>query len=1077
MKLKLKKFIKIPGKDFHPVLRLFLVFLPVALLICGGGYLYYLSQLRFIHEQNRKMEHETVQVGVVSINRSLEYVMQDVQVLYSNTDFRTMLDHPGKTNVDCVAADWIAFAEAKQAYQKIRWIDERGVERLRVNYADDRAYVVPEEKLLDRKGRYFFEDTNALKEGEMYVSPLDLNIENDRIEEPFVPTIRFGMPVFNSKGQKRGILLLNYYADTMLTRFEQLTGIRGNAAWLVNRDGYWLRGPSDPEEFGFMFDRNELSMAVRYPQVWERIRNAKEGQFVTREGLWSFNTLSPLKAGTKTSTGSSEIFSGGQGAHDVSSYKWKVVTLLPTSAYNADLLYWGTKIIGISLALLALFFLGILFMVRLQEMRNQLLLNLEKLVEERTEDLNKVNAVLTQSEARLKSVFENIPDLIWLKDVYGVYLTCNQAFENFFDLEEGAIIGKTDEELPGGRQPEVMRAEEKRIIEEGKPEVMEQWVTNVRTGKRVFFDVIKAPVRMPDGRLIGVLGIARDMTRRKEDEEKLQLAALVYKNSSEAILVTNARNEILAVNPAFERITGYSAAEILGKDPKILNSGRQDKAFYKAMWDTLHEKGVWRGELWNRKKNGEVYAAWLTINVVYNEDGTVRYYVELSDDFTEKKEAEDMIWRQANFDFLTDLPNRRMLLDRLQQETTKVNQSGKKLALLFLDLDNFKDVNDTLGHDMGDKLLMDVARRLMDCVREIDTVSRLGGDEFAVILTELSDLPVAEKIAQDILHSLAQPYRLNGEIAYLSASIGITVYPDDGTGIETLLKNADQALYAAKQAGRNRMSYFTAFMQAAAQNRIRLANDMRIAVFEHQFEMLYQPIVELETGKIHKAEALIRWHHPLRGIVSPAEFISIAEETGLILTISDWAFSEVVREVERWRRRHYAQFQISFNISPTLFQDKPNYADWFSELEKRNMSGEGIVMEITEGVLLVSNRHVIERLAEFHRHGMEIALDDFGTGYSSLSYLKKFDIEYLKIDQAFVRNIGSEPKDMALCEAIIVMAHKLDMKVIAEGIQNDEQKRLLAAAGCDYGQGYLFSEPLTAAEFENLLEHSDGGKS
>lgn len=370
MKLELKKFIKIPGKDFHPVLRLFLVFLPVALLICGGGYLYYLSQLRFIHEQNRKMEHETVQVGVVSINRSLEYVMQDVQVLYSNTDFRTMLDHPGKTNVDCVAADWIAFAEAKQAYQKIRWIDERGVERLRVNYADDRAYVVPEEKLLDRKGRYFFEDTNALKEGEMYVSPLDLNIENDRIEEPFVPTIRFGMPVFNSKGQKRGILLLNYYADTMLTRFEQLTGIRGNAAWLVNRDGYWLRGPSDPEEFGFMFDRNELSMAVRYPQVWERIRNAKEGQFVTREGLWSFNTLSPLKAGTKTSTGSSEIFSGGQGAHDVSSYKWKVVTLLPTSAYNADLLYWGTKIIGISLALLALFFLGILFMVRLQEMRN-----------------------------------------------------------------------------------------------------------------------------------------------------------------------------------------------------------------------------------------------------------------------------------------------------------------------------------------------------------------------------------------------------------------------------------------------------------------------------------------------------------------------------------------------------------------------------------------------------------------------------------------------------------------------------------------------------------------------------------
>ncbi len=1077
MKQELKNFLSVPGKNFHPFLRLFLVFLPVALLICGGGYLYYLSQLHFIHEQNRKMEHETVLVGVVSINRSLEYVMQDVQVLYSNTDFRTMLDRPDKTNVDCVAADWVAFAKAKQAYQKIRWIDERGVERLRVNYADKRAYVVPEEELLDRKGRYFFEDTNALQEGEVYVSPLDLNIENNRIEEPFVPTIRFGMPVFNSKGQKRGILLLNYYADSMLRRFEQLTSMRGNAAWLVNRDGYWLRGPADTEEFGFMFDRSELSMASRYPQVWARIRNVKEGQFVTREGLWSFNTLAPLKAGTKTSTGSSRIFSGGQGAHDAGLYQWKVVTLLPASAYNADLLYWGMKIIGISLALLALFFLGILFVVRLQEMRNQLLRDLEKLVDERTEDLNRINAVLTQSEARLKSVFENIPDLIWLKDTQGVYLTCNQAFERFFNLKGGGIIGKTDAHLPhGGRRSEMMQSEDRHVMEDGKPAMIEQWATNVRTGKSVFFDVIKAPVRMPDGRLIGVLGIARDMTRRKEDEEKLQLAALVYRNSSEAILITNARNEILAVNPAFERITGYSAAEILGKDPKILSSGRQDKAFYKVMWNTLHEKGVWRGELWNRKKNGEVYAAWLTINVIYNDDGSVRYYVGLSDDFTEKKEAEDMIWRQANFDFLTDLPNRRMLLDRLQQETTKVAQSSKKLALLFLDLDNFKDVNDTLGHDMGDRLLTDVAHRLTGCVREIDTVSRLGSDEFAVILTELTDLPTAEKIAQKILHALAQPYWLDDEVAYLSASIGITVYPDDGMQIDVLLKNADQALYAAKQAGRNRMSYFAAFMQAAAQNRIRLSNDMRIAVEEHQFEMLYQPIVELETGKIHKAEALIRWHHPLRGIVSPAEFIFIAEETGLILTISDWAFSEVVREVERWRKRYYASFQISFNISPALFQDKPDYADWFCELEKRNMSGQSIVMEITEGVLLVSNRHVIDQLAEFHRHGMEIALDDFGTGYSSLSYLKKFDIEYLKIDQAFVRNIENEPKDMALCEAIIVMAHKLGMKVIAEGIQNDGQKRRLASAGCDYGQGYLFSEPLTAAEFENLLERNDGSR-
>lgn len=1070
MKSLLKFLVRKSSENFHPVLRIILIFLPVALLICGGAYFYYLSQLRFIHEQNQKMEHETALVGMVSINRSLEYVMQDVRILYLDADFQKMIDDPSKANIADVARDWVSFAQTKHVYNKIRWIDENGIERLRVNFSDDKTYVVPEKKLQNRSERYFFDDTNVLKRGEIYVSPLDLNIENDHIQEPYVPTIRFGMPVFNNKGEKKGILLLNYYAASMISRFEQLTSMRGNAAWLVNQNGFWLKGPTDRDEFGFMFNKNELSMAARYPVAWNRMKDQDEGQFITREGLWTFKTLSPLSADTKTSTGTSVIFSGGLGARDVSAYKWKVITLLPLGAYNADLFYWGTKIIGISVALMALFFLAILFMVRLQEIRNQLLVNLEKLVEIRTDDLNKLNLVLTQSEARLKSVFENIPDLVWMKNSEGIYLACNQAYEDYVGLHEDQIIGRTDFDIFSHEEASRFDEQDKQILQEGKPVVIEQWGDYALSGNRVFFDVIKAPVRTTDGKLVGVLGIARDITRRKEDEEKLELAALVYKNSSEAILISNADNHILAVNPAFEKITGYPAAEVIGKDPKLLSSGRQDKAFYKAMWDSLNEKGYWRGELWNRRKNGESYASWLTINVVYNEDRSVRYYVEMSNDFTEKKEAEDMIWRQANFDFLTDLPNRRMLIDRMKQEIVKVNQSDKKLALLFLDLDNFKDINDTLGHDAGDHLLLDVAKRLTDCVREFDTVSRLGGDEFAIILTELSDLPNVEKIAHKILLSLAQPYHLDGDVAYVTGSIGVTVYPDDGTEIDTLWRNADQALYDAKLSGRNRMSYFTASMQAAAQNRIRLANDMRTAIEEHQFEMLYQPIVEIGTGRIQKAEALIRWHHPVRGIISPAEFISIAEETGLILTISDWAFGEVAREISRWRKQLFPDLQISFNISPIVFQNKTDYSDWFDMLERLNVPGHSIVMEITEGVLIVSSAEVLDRLAEFHRYGMEVALDDFGTGYSSLSYLKTFPIEYLKIDQAFVGNIENEPKDMALCEAIIVMAHKLDMKVIAEGVQDEGQRLSLAGAGCNYGQGYLFSEPLTAGEFEKLLE-------
>lgn len=1070
MKSLLKYLSRKPGRNFHPVLRIILIFLPVAMLICGGAYVYYLSQLRFIHEQNQKLEHETVLVGVVSINRSLEYVMQDVRILYLDADFKKMINNPTQVNIDDVASDWVSFAKAKHVYNKIRWIDETGMERLRINFSEDKPFVVPEKKLQNRSERYFFDDTNVLKEGEMYVSPLDLNIEDNHIEEPYVPTIRFGMPVFNDKGEKRGILLLNYSASSMIGRFEQLTSMRGNATWLVNQNGFWLKGPLDRDEFGFMFNKNELSMAHRYPVAWNRMKDRDEGQFITREGLWTFKTLSPLSADTKTSSGSSEIFSGGLGAQDVSGYKWKVITLLPLGAYNADLFYWGTKVIGISVALMALFFLAILFMVRLQEIRNQLLVNLERLVEIRTDDLHKVNAVLTQSEARLRSVFENIPDLVWMKNLDGVYLACNQAYEDYLGLHEDQIIGKTDFDIFDYEEASRFNEQDRQILDDGQPVVIEQWGTYALSGTRVFFDVIKAPVRTTDGKLVGVLGIARDITRRKEDEEKLELAALVYRNSSEAILISNADNHILAVNPAFEKITGYTSDEVVGKDPKLLSSGRQDKAFYKAMWDTLNDRGYWRGELWNRRKNGESYASWMTINVVYNEDKSVRYYVELSSDFTEKKEAEDMIWRQANFDFLTDLPNRRMLMDRLKQEIVKVNQSGKKLALLFLDLDNFKDINDTLGHDMGDHLLLDVAKRLKECVSEIDTVSRLGGDEFAIILTELSDLPTMEKIAHNILHALAKPYHLGSEIAYVTGSIGITVYPDDGTDIDALLQHADQALYAAKLAGRNRMSYFTASMQAAAQSRIRLANDMRIAIEEHQFEMVYQPIVEIETGRIQKAEALIRWHHPFRGIISPAEFISIAEETGLILTISDWAFGEVVRELSRWREHLFPDLQISFNISPIVFQNKTDYSDWFDVLDGLKVPGSSMVMEITEGVLIVSSENVVQRLTDFHQHGMEVALDDFGTGYSSLSYLKKFPIDYLKIDQAFVRNIENEPKDMALCEAIIVMAHKLDMKVIAEGVQDIGQKLLLAGAGCNYGQGYLFSEPLTASEFEKLLE-------
>jgi diguanylate cyclase (GGDEF)-like protein/PAS domain S-box-containing protein len=566
----------------------------------------------------------------------------------------------------------------------------------------------------------------------------------------------------------------------------------------------------------------------------------------------------------------------------------------------------------------------------------------------------------------------------------------------------------------------------------------------------------------------------QDISERKASEESLRLAASVYETSSEGIMITDADNHIIAVNSAFTEITGYTQEEAIGKSPSILKSGRHDETFYQAMWHELNTSGRWQGEIWDQRKNGEVYPNWLTINTVFNEDGTVQRRVAMFTDISQKRQAEELIWRQANFDALTDLPNRQMFHDRLDQDIKKANRGGRPLALMLLDLDRFKEVNDTLGHDKGDILLKEVALRLGGCVRESDTVARLGGDEFIVLLGELDEPGSIERVAQDILNKLTEPFQLGNELAYISASVGITLYPEDASEIEALLKNADQAMYAAKNLGRNRYSYFTPSMQLAVQTRMQIANDLRGALKGKQFWIAYQPIVELATGNIHKAEALLRWQHPTRGLISPVEFIPIAEDTGLINNIGDWVFREAAQQAKLWRASLHPNFQISVNKSPVQFhsEDQAHLA-WYDYLQKLGLPGQSITVEITEGLLLDAGALVTKRLLDFRDAGIQVALDDFGTGYSALSYLKKFDIDYLKIDQSFTRNLALGSEDMALCEAIIVMAHKLDIKVIAEGVETEGQKNLLIAAGCDYGQGYLFSKPIPANEFESCYKESN----
>jgi diguanylate cyclase (GGDEF)-like protein/PAS domain S-box-containing protein len=439
-------------------------------------------------------------------------------------------------------------------------------------------------------------------------------------------------------------------------------------------------------------------------------------------------------------------------------------------------------------------------------------------------------------------------------------------------------------------------------------------------------------------------------------------------------------------------------------------------------------------------------------------------------DITSRKNSEALIWQQANFDALTGLPNRRMLRDRLEQEIKKSDRDNLQLAILFIDLDHFKEVNDTLGHDVGDRLLVEAAQRIRHCVRDADTVARMGGDEFTLVLSELQDGQRLERILEVLLAALSASFKLGDEQVYVSASIGITIYPADATEVESLFKNADQALYVAKGAGRNRFSFFTPALQEAAQNRVRLANDLRLGLAEQQFRVAYQPIVDLRTGDIRKAEALIRWQHPTRGLISPAEFIPIAESSGLIIDIGAWVFEQAAAQVKRWRAAHHPAFQISVNKSPVQFHnDAGRQQSWVEQLRVMQLAGDSLVVEITEGLLLNTSAEVTEQLLQLSDAGIQVSLDDFGTGYSSLTYLQKFDIDYIKIDQSFVRHLMPDCTELALCKAIIVMAHELGMQVIAEGVETTRQRDLLVAAGCDFAQGYLFARPMPAHEFDAFM--------
>lgn len=548
-------------------------------------------------------------------------------------------------------------------------------------------------------------------------------------------------------------------------------------------------------------------------------------------------------------------------------------------------------------------------------------------------------------------------------------------------------------------------------------------------------------------------------------QRNLHLAEKIIETTLEGILITDDKARIISVNPAFTRLTGYRPEEVIGRNPSMLSSGRQTSEFYQEMWSRLQREGQWQGEIWNRRKSGEIYPELLTITAIKDRDGKLTHYAAVFSDISQLKENEARIRHLAYYDPLTSLPNRRLLEDRLQVAMAHAHRHRKRAAVLFIDLDRFKRINDSLGHEIGDRLLIEIARRLSACLREDDTVARMGGDEFIAVLSDLTDPDDAAHTAARIIEALRRPVEVDGHELTVTTSIGISVFPDDGRDPAVLVKNADIAMYRAKEEGRNAFQLYQPAMNARSLEHLALENALHRAIDCEELVLHFQPLVQHDTGQTVAAEALLRWQHPELGLVPPGEFIPLAEETGLIVPIGEWVLRAACLQHARWREAGHGHLHMQVNISARQFRDENFTALVARVIAETGMPAAQLTLELTETMLMEDSERTVSMLNDLRALGVRLALDDFGTGYSSLAYLKRFPINELKIDRLFTRDIDRNPGDAAIVEAIIRLAHSLGQRVVAEGVESAAQRAILARYGCDLMQGFHFGHPTDATGF------------
>ncbi len=680
------------------------------------------------------------------------------------------------------------------------------------------------------------------------------------------------------------------------------------------------------------------------------------------------------------------------------------------------------------------------------------------------------DAELRASEARFRALFDNAGTGVVLSSPAGIFVHCNPAF--------CAMLGYSDAELQSLSYLDITHPDDIARHTELRTAMMAGALDNynltkryiARDGRIIWARLTVTAVKDPTGGDIRyTVAVVEDVTERKRLEDHMRLAATVFENTGEGLFITDDHHRIIHVNPAFTDLTGFQVEDVLGKTPRVLSSGRHSPDFYDHMAEVLAKTGKWQGEIWNRRKTGEMFAEWLNIAAVRDEQDQLTNYVAVFSDITSRKQDEESLSYQANHDPLTRLPNRTLFQERLSRALTRANRAQSKVALLFIDLDYFKQVNDTLGHLAGDILLQQVAERLTSCVRQGDTVARLAGDEFTVILEDIAEAHDDAVVAHKILTALASPFDLQGREGHISSSIGVALYPEDAGDPQTLVKLADAAMYRAKHQGRNACRFHSETINAQAFERLALENALRHAVERREFVLHYQPIFDRRSGKVVAVEALLRWQHPEIGLVMPNQFLPLAEETGLILPIGQMVLDAACLQAKAWIDQGHSRLRVGVNLSNRQFRAPDLLETVAAALERASLPPGILELDVPESCVTDKTQDASGMFARFKALGVDISIDDFGSGYSSFAFLRRLPATALKIDQDFVRNVVAEAEDGEIITAIVAVAHGLHMNVIAPGIETEDQVAALAKFECDMVQGFLFAHPMPAPEMTEFL--------